>query len=408
MVQIGLKTYNTANVVAITQNNTTIYYNLLRDHLGNITHIVNSENNNLVAEYSFDAWGRMRNPSTWENFSPDSVPELFVAGRGFTGHEHLPWFSLINMNGRLYDPLTGQFLSPDNYVQNPSSSQTFNRFVYCLNNPLKFTDPSGDTWLSRFGDWLTKNNISIQIGYSTNSINFFGGISYVGVSRFNYSLNAGVDLSNGNFHMGPNYGDFTNFYEFYDNNQHSNTAALIEDIGFQTTNSLDYNSETALYYWNLFFGYCEFLGNIYTNGVGTYISEAVKVKIAWDNGIYTINNKSGNAGFSDPILSSRKSNIYLNKSAFQSEWYLYLVLGHERVHLIDYGKGKFNPFSPLSRDVTELNAYSWMIRQTYINFPTTHYFYNKNVQKPLGINAYNEYIRLIKLYPNHIFIPENY
>jgi RHS repeat-associated protein len=137
----------TANVVAITQNNTTIYYNLLRDHLGNITHVVNSENNNLVAEYSYDAWGRMRNPSTWENFPPDSVPELIVAGRGFTGHEHLPWFNLINMNGRLYDPLIGQFLSPDNYIQNSSSSQAYNRYAYCLNNPLIYTDPSGEILL---------------------------------------------------------------------------------------------------------------------------------------------------------------------------------------------------------------------------------------------------------------------
>ena len=52
-------------------------------------------------------------------------------------------FSLIDMNGRLYDPVLGRFLSPDNYVQMPESSQSFNRYSYCLNNPLKYTDPSG-------------------------------------------------------------------------------------------------------------------------------------------------------------------------------------------------------------------------------------------------------------------------
>ena len=36
------------------------------------------------------------------------------AGRGFTSHEHLPEFGLINMNGRMYDPVLGRFLSPDN------------------------------------------------------------------------------------------------------------------------------------------------------------------------------------------------------------------------------------------------------------------------------------------------------
>ncbi len=48
------------------------------------------------------------------------------------------------MNGRLYDPILGCFLSPDNYVQQPDNSQNFNRYSYCLNNPLKYTDPSGE------------------------------------------------------------------------------------------------------------------------------------------------------------------------------------------------------------------------------------------------------------------------
>ena len=52
------------------------------------------------------------------------------------------------MNGRLYDPVLGRFLSPDNYVQLPDFSQSFNRYSYCLNNPLKYTDPSGEFfWL---------------------------------------------------------------------------------------------------------------------------------------------------------------------------------------------------------------------------------------------------------------------
>jgi RHS repeat-associated protein len=53
-------------------------------------------------------------------------------------------FDIINMNGRLYDPVLGRFFSPDNYVQMPDNSQNFNRYNYCLNNPLKYTDPSGN------------------------------------------------------------------------------------------------------------------------------------------------------------------------------------------------------------------------------------------------------------------------
>ena len=48
------------------------------------------------------------------------------------------------MNGRMYDPVTSSFLSVDSYVQAPDFSQSFNRYAYCLNNPLKYTDPSGE------------------------------------------------------------------------------------------------------------------------------------------------------------------------------------------------------------------------------------------------------------------------
>jgi hypothetical protein len=50
------------------------------------------------------------------------------------------------MNGRVYDPMIGRFLSPDPYVQAPGHSQSYNRYSYVLNNPLKYTDPTGEFW----------------------------------------------------------------------------------------------------------------------------------------------------------------------------------------------------------------------------------------------------------------------
>ena len=75
-----------------------------------------------------------------------TTPNLFR--RGYTGHEHLDPFGIINMNGRLYDPNTASFFSPDPYVVDPSSTQAFNRYAYCLNNPLMYTDPSGEIFMS--------------------------------------------------------------------------------------------------------------------------------------------------------------------------------------------------------------------------------------------------------------------
>ncbi len=117
-------------------------YNICRDYLGSITHIA-SLDGTLVAEYSYDPWGRLRDPETLEIYAAGEEPELFL-GRGFTGHEHLTWFGLINMNARLYDPLLGRFLSPDPYVQAPEFTQNFNRYSYALNNPLRYTDLTGE------------------------------------------------------------------------------------------------------------------------------------------------------------------------------------------------------------------------------------------------------------------------
>ena len=92
--------------------------------------------------HCFDAWGNRRDPLTWQA-ATGILPDLFC-DRGFTGHEHLAEFGLINMNGRVYDPFLCRMLSPDNYVQAPDFTQNLNRYSYCVNNPLKYTDPSGD------------------------------------------------------------------------------------------------------------------------------------------------------------------------------------------------------------------------------------------------------------------------
>lgn len=96
-------------------------------------------NGAVEQELSYDAWGNQRDPETW--CVDASITPLF--DRGYTGHEHLNGFGLINMNGRMYDPVMSSFLSVDRYVQQPENSQGFNRYAYCMYNPLKYVDPSG-------------------------------------------------------------------------------------------------------------------------------------------------------------------------------------------------------------------------------------------------------------------------
>ncbi len=62
---------------------------------------------------------------------------------GFTGADHDRDLGLIDMNGRIYDPLAGRFTSPDPIMSAPFQSQGLNRYGYVLNDPVNLTDPSG-------------------------------------------------------------------------------------------------------------------------------------------------------------------------------------------------------------------------------------------------------------------------
>ncbi|MBR3557919.1 MAG: hypothetical protein IKN78_03525 [Bacteroidales bacterium] len=83
----------------------------------------------------------------------------------FTGHEHYAGLKIINMNGRLYAPVIARFFSPDNFVQAPEFTQSYNRYSYCLNNPLQWVDPSGEL---SFNDWYIDSKRNLQWFESTS------------------------------------------------------------------------------------------------------------------------------------------------------------------------------------------------------------------------------------------------
>lgn len=133
---------------------------LHKDHLGSIQAYSN-EAGTLVEELSYDAWGRRRDANTWQYISLTNANVWHP--RGFTGHEHIDMFEMINMNGRMYDPVLGRFLSPDPYVQAPDYTQGLNRYAYCLNNPLSLVDPSGYSWFSKHWKSLVSAVVGITV-----------------------------------------------------------------------------------------------------------------------------------------------------------------------------------------------------------------------------------------------------
>lgn len=115
----------------------------LVDHLGSVESITD-QNGTIIVKESFDPWGKRRG-SNWVGL-PSSGDLTNIANstrRGYTGHTMLDNIGLVHMNGRVYDPVIGRFLSADPFIQFPDDTQSWNRYTYVLNNPLSYTDPSG-------------------------------------------------------------------------------------------------------------------------------------------------------------------------------------------------------------------------------------------------------------------------
>jgi RHS repeat-associated protein len=108
-------------------------------HLGSIA-IITDGGGAVLERLAYDAWGKRRNT----NGTDDPAGAITSSTtRGFTGHEHISSVGLVNMNGRVYDPELGRFLSADPIVPSIFFSQALNRFSYVYNRPLSLVDPSG-------------------------------------------------------------------------------------------------------------------------------------------------------------------------------------------------------------------------------------------------------------------------
>ncbi|MBE0679486.1 MAG: hypothetical protein IH592_12055, partial [Bacteroidales bacterium] len=75
----------------------------------------------------------------------------------------------------MYDPVLGRFLSVDPVVQAPDNSQSLYAYSYCVNNPLKYSDPSGYA-LQTMKD----------LYYGVGSFYYRGGIYSIGEDGWDY------------------------------------------------------------------------------------------------------------------------------------------------------------------------------------------------------------------------------
>ncbi|KAF0201891.1 MAG: RHS repeat-associated core domain-containing [Bacteroidetes bacterium] len=205
----------TAIIVASSNTVGREWYWVFTDHLGSITTLVRNSDGQKY-EMSYDAWGNKRDPNTWRAFAGTAPEARFE--RGFTGHEHLYAFNLINMNGRFYDPGLGRMLSPDNYVQAPDFTQNFNRYSYALNNPLAYIDPTGDQYIPYTLPSLNINHYSYNSYNTLNTFNNSGDYNFSSYSSTSFSGNFSYRGYSGSFNGG-------NFFHSYYNSQKTSTLS---------------------------------------------------------------------------------------------------------------------------------------------------------------------------------------
>jgi RHS repeat-associated protein len=135
--QLVAEVSTTGDDTAALARRTTTY--LVGDQLQSVGIIANA-NGDIITRLRYDPFGGRIVATD----APDAAaPPQSVVTLGFAGAEEDDSLGVINLNGRLYDPRLGRFLSPDPLVGGTAGSQAYNRYSYVWNRPLNFRDPSG-------------------------------------------------------------------------------------------------------------------------------------------------------------------------------------------------------------------------------------------------------------------------
>jgi RHS repeat-associated protein len=108
-----------------------VVYYLHGDHLGS-TSLTTDQSGAIVSQARYLPYGQ-------ERWTDKASPTDF----GFTSQRKDSYMELVDYGARWYDAGLGRFISPDTIIPNPVNPQSFNRYTYVYNNPVKYTDPNG-------------------------------------------------------------------------------------------------------------------------------------------------------------------------------------------------------------------------------------------------------------------------
>jgi RHS repeat-associated protein len=126
--------YSIAGMMVAVNDGSAVQY-LLTDHLGSTVAVTNSSGT-LTSQQRYLPFGGTR-----------AIPNspILATDFGYTGQRLLDsgMGGIMDYKARFYSPYLNRFLQPDSIIPNPANPQSMNRFGYVLNNPIRFSDPTG-------------------------------------------------------------------------------------------------------------------------------------------------------------------------------------------------------------------------------------------------------------------------
>jgi RHS repeat-associated protein len=159
------------------------------DHLHS-TAIETDTNGNRIQHYEYSIYGQSR-------FTESTT--AFPVSRRYTSQVLDEETGLYYYGARYYDPQLGRFVQPDTIIPNEFDPQNYDRYAYCLNNPLKYVDSSGHfVFLAP----LIYGAVSAGIGYA--AIHIYGSSA---IARSDIQTAANLDRMV-QAHDFANYNDF--------------------------------------------------------------------------------------------------------------------------------------------------------------------------------------------------------
>ncbi|OJX40165.1 MAG: hypothetical protein BGO78_14400 [Chloroflexi bacterium 44-23] len=122
---------------------------MVQDHINSTAMILNNSGA-VTGEVIYSAWGEVRN-------SYGSTPTKKL----YTG-QYEAEAGLYFYNARWYDIQLGRFVQGDSIIPEPVSPQSWDRYAYVNNNPIRFNDPSGHNVDCGIGESGCRQRIKVE------------------------------------------------------------------------------------------------------------------------------------------------------------------------------------------------------------------------------------------------------